>query len=87
MAEIVFLLCAITSVACAAALFRGYKKSMNRLLLWSALSFCFLALNNIFLCIDILVFPQMDFNGTAVRNALSAISGALLLSGLISELA
>lgn len=87
MAEIVFILCAITSCACAAALFRGYRKSANRLLLWGALAFCFLGLNNIFLCADMIFFPDVDMNGPAIRNFLAAIAGSLLLYGLISEMA
>ena len=87
MAETVFILCAVTSCACAAALFRGYRKSENRLLLWGALCFCFLALNNIFLCFDMIFFPEIDMHGPAIRNFLAAIAGSLLLGGLISELA
>jgi Family of unknown function (DUF5985) len=87
MAEIVFILCAVTSIASAAALFRGYKKSLNRLLLWGALSFLFLALNNVFLCADLIFFPQIDLHGSLIRNLLASISGGLLLFGLIWEIA
>lgn len=87
MAEIVFVLCAVTSIACAAALFRGYKKSDNRLLLWGGLSFLFLALNNVFLCADMIFFPDIDMHGPMIRNVLSALSGGLLLGGLITEIA
>src|SRR4051812_47405045 len=58
MAEAVFVLCAVMSVICTGALMAGYRKSRNRLLLWSAFCFLLLALNNIFLCFDLIIFPD-----------------------------
>ena len=87
MAETVFIISAIMSVVCAVALFRGYRKSMNRMLLWSCLCFVFMAATNIFLCLDLIVFPGVDMSGTLVRSFLTAIAGGLLLFGLIWEIA
>jgi hypothetical protein len=87
MSETVFILCALMSFVCSIALMRGYRESRSKLLFWSGLCFGFLALNNIFLCVDLLLFPGMDLDGPIWRNLLSAIAGMLLLYGLIGELA
>lgn len=86
MAEMVYLLCAVMSILCTTLLFRGYRKSSNKLLLWTAMSFAFMALNNIFLFIDLGVFPEMELHGPLWRNMLSSLSGGVLLYGLIWEL-
>ena len=87
MAFAVYILCAVTSLACAVLLFRGYRRSAARFLLWSSLCFCGLAVNNVILFVDQVVLP--DVEGVAgVRFALwrsvVAIAGfGLLLYGLI----
>ncbi|MGZ5279861.1 MAG: DUF5985 family protein [Pseudobdellovibrionaceae bacterium] len=85
MAEVVYALCALFSVVCASLLFRGYQSQKARLLLWSSLAFAMLALNNIVLFVDLVIYPEMDFNGPLVRSAAGAIGGVLLLFGLIWE--
>ena len=60
MAETVYVLCAITSLACAVLLMRGYVRSRARLLLWSSLCFGFLFLNNVLLFVDKVVLPEQD---------------------------
>ena len=82
MAEAVFILCALTSIACAAMLFRGYARSRARFLLWSALCFVGLMLNNLLLFIDKVVLPAVTgFCGVAFSTwrALAALAGLLLL--------
>jgi len=86
MAELVYILCAIMSVACAVMLFKQYRQNATHLILWSCLCFVGLALNNAILVIDVIIFPQVDFNGGLWRSVLSSISGSLLLFGLIWEL-
>ena len=87
MAETVYVLCALTSLACAALLFRGYSRSGARLLLWSAHCFVGLALNNVLLFVDKVVLPNQDFLAGlhfAVWRSLAAVAGlSLLLVGLI----
>lgn len=85
MAKLVFVLCALTSIICSIALAKGYRRSKNMLLFWSALCFGFLAANNVFLIIDLILLPELDMNGSYWRNMLSAMSGSLLLVGLILE--
>ena len=80
---VVYALCALTSIACAWLLLRGYARSRVRLLLWSGLCFAGLAVNNILLFIDLRVFPEADLS---LFRTIPAIAGvALLLYGLIWE--
>lgn len=82
MAKAVFLLCALTSLACAALLLRGYSRGRSRLLLWSGLCFVGLALNNGLLVVDRLVLP--DLVDLSVWRQVPAVAGiALLLWGLV----
>jgi hypothetical protein len=83
MAEAVYLLCAITSVVCAALLFRGYRASKTRLLFWSSLCFAGLALNNILLFADLVLFPTLPL--TIWRTAVAFVAILVLLFGLVWE--
>jgi hypothetical protein len=81
MAEVVYVLCALTSFACALLLWRGYRRSHTRLLFWSALCFIGLALNNAFLFLDLVVLPGWDLS---LFRGLSALIGlGCLLYGMI----
>ena len=73
MAETVYALCALTSLACAALLLRGYVRSRVRLLLWSGLCFAFLFLNNVLLFVDKVV--------DVVGLYLDPPEGAVVLAG------
>lgn len=80
MAEVVYVLCALTSVLCAGLLFRAYSGNKSRLLLWSTLCFVFLALNNILLFLDLVVVPvEIDLRwartGTAMAGLLTLVIG------------
>jgi hypothetical protein len=77
----VYLLCALTSLACAVLLLRGWRRSRQRLLLWSGLCFAGLALNNILLVIDENMIPERDLSLLRTLPALAGI--ALLLYGFI----
>ena len=87
MAEAVYILCALTSAACAVLLFRGYARSGTRFLLWSGLCFVGLALNNGLLFLDKVVIPDRDALGgvnlTLLRTLAALVGMALLLYGLI----
>lgn len=83
LAIIVYVLCAATSGLCAVLLYRGYRSSGARLLLWSALCFVGLALNNVALIIDVRVMPEVDLSTWRMVPALAGV--ALLLYGLIWE--
>ncbi len=86
MAEIIYMLCAIMSVVCAFLLYRSYRSTKARLLLWSGICFGLLAANCIFLFVDMVIFPEVYLHGPLLRQGLGAASGLVLLFGLIWEL-
>ncbi len=79
----IYILCAITSLACAWLLLYRYWKSGHRLLFWSGLCFVGMTLNNLLLVFDKLVFPDIDL--LPYRNASALVAVLLLLYGLIYE--
>ena len=87
LAVAVYLLCAATSLACAVLLFRGYRRSGARFLLWSSLCFAGLAINNVILFVDQVVLPNVEgIAGIqfAIWRSVAALVGlTLLLYGLI----
>jgi hypothetical protein len=78
---LVYTLCFLTSSACAFLLFRNYRQTRARLLLWSALCFGFIGLNNLAVIVDLLLIPDIDFSLLRVVLSLSGVS--LLLYGLV----
>ena len=61
MAAAVYVLCALTSLACAVLLLRGFQARGVRLLLWSGLAFIGFAFGNSMLVVDRLVLgPEVD---------------------------
>ncbi|MCP3100928.1 DUF5985 family protein [Myxococcus sp. K15C18031901] len=82
MAEAVYILCALTSVACAVLLLRAWKRSQSRLLLWSGLCFVGMALSNILLFVDLVILPStIDLYMPRLLATLASV--AVLLYGLI----
>ena len=81
MATAIYILCALTSLACALLLLRGYLRNRVPLLLWSALCFFGLALNNSLLFIDLSVVPTMDLS--VWRSVPALVGVGLLIYGLI----
>ena len=76
-------LAVLTCLACTVLLFRGYARSGLRLLLWSALCFVFLTLNNLLLFFDLQVFPEIDLR--PYRLVAAAVGLAFLIYGFIAE--
>ena len=83
MAEAVYVLCALTSVLCATLLLRGYATGHSRLLFWSGLCFCGLALNNGLLFLDLVIVPNVDLS--LLRSITGLLSMSVLLYGLVWE--
>jgi hypothetical protein len=81
MAEAVYLLCALTSLWCAVALFRTYLRRRTRVLLWSSLGFTGLVANNLILFVDLVVLPAFDLS--LVRAAFGALATVVLVVGLV----
>ena len=84
MAEVVYILCALTSLACAVLLIRSWWLSKSRLSLYSALCFIGLLLNNVMLVLDkVVTGPSIDLS---VWTKVPAVVGmAIFLIGLILE--
>lgn len=84
MAELVYILCAVTSVVCAGLLIRSWWTSRSQLLLYSAVCFVGLLLNNILLVFDkVVTGPEIDLS---VWTKIPAVVGlAIFLIGLIQE--
>lgn len=80
---VVYVLCVATSVICAVLLARTYARTRSRLLLWTAFSFGLLALNNLFLVLDMLVLRQIDFQPIRAITFIGAL--LVLLYGFIWE--
>lgn len=81
MAAAVYVLCALTSCACAVLLLRGYGRRRVRLLLWSGLGFVGFAIGNAMLVADVLVFPERDL--TLWRNLPTLAGVVVLVYGLV----
>jgi hypothetical protein len=79
----VFLLCAATCLLCTVLLFRAYKRTRVRLLMWSGLCFFGLMLDNLMLYADTQVFPDVPL--VIWRKVPGLIAVLLLLYGLIWE--
>ena len=80
----VYLLCFLTSTACALLLLRSYRTGGARLLRWSGLCFLLLAGYNLAVVLDLLVLPDFDFRLLRMLLALSAVS--ILLFGFVWDL-
>lgn len=80
----IYLLCVITSLVCLILLARGYARTGVRLLLWSALCFVGLALNNLLLFIDLVVLGP-DISLVTWRQATTFAALGVLLYGFIWE--
>ena len=84
MAALIYTLCALTSALAGVLLFRSYRMTRARLLLWSSLCFAFLTLNNVLLVIDRVLLP-VEADLTFWRHAAALIAVLLLLHGLLWE--
>jgi hypothetical protein len=83
MAIAIYILCTATSLLCSILLWRGYRRSGTRLLLWSCLCFLFLSMNNAMLFADRVLFPEIEMVigdlSFAVLRSVTALAGLLLL--------
>jgi hypothetical protein len=82
MAAAVYVLCALTSLACAVLLLRAYQERAVRLLLWSGLAFIGFTLSNVMLVVDRLVVgPVLDLS---IWRSVPVLAGlTVLIYGLV----
>lgn len=83
-AEIVYVLCAVTSLTAVLLLLRAYLRSRVRLLLWTTIFFLGLTVNNVLIVLDLVLFPEVSL--VAWRQMAAFISACLMLYGLIWDL-
>jgi hypothetical protein len=82
-ATAVYILCALAAFACTWLLARAYARSRVRLLLWSAICFAGLALNNVILFVDKVVVEHVDLSAWRLLPAAAGL--AALVYGLVWE--
>ena len=80
----VYILCFLTSSACAWLLGRSYARSKARLLLWSSACFVLLAGNNLMLVLDLLIFPDVNLRFGRLLLSLAAVM--VLIFGFVWDL-
>jgi hydrogenase/urease accessory protein HupE len=83
MAELIYGLCTILSLAIAVMLWRQHRRMPTRMIYWTALCFSGLALSNLLLVLDKLVVPDIDLR--VLRHTVSLLSIGMLLFGLVYE--
>lgn len=81
----VYILCFVTSLACAWLLGRSYGINGTRLLLWSCVCFAFLAMNNLVLVLDLVVWPTPEIDLRLPRLLLSLAAVVALIWGFVWE--
>lgn len=83
MAATVYILSALISLACAVLLLRSFMQTRTVLLLWAAVCFLGLTLNNALLFVDEIVATDVDLS---LWRAVPALAGMLaLVLGLLWE--
>lgn len=83
-APVVYSLCFLTSAVCGWLLVRSFMRNRTPLLLWSAICFVFLAVNNLLVVFDLIVLPLGDLSPYRLGTELAAVS--TLLFGFVWEL-
>ena len=84
---IVYVLCFLTSTACAWLLGRSYSKSGVRLLFWSSICFALLAANNLVLVIDLVIWPTPEVDLRLPRLLLALAAVGSLIWGFVWDAA
>jgi hypothetical protein len=82
---IVYILCFLTSTACAWFLGSSYRRNGTRLLLWSSVCFGFLAANNLALVLDLVVWPN-DVDLRLIRLVLALAAVIALIWGFVCDI-
>ena len=83
MGPAVYLFGFLLTLCCGVLLTRAYSNVRKRLLLWSAICFYFLALSNLIVFLDLVIFPDVDLYRWRLITA--AVGMLILLYGLIWE--
>jgi hypothetical protein len=81
---LIYLLCLLTSAGCMWLLFRAWRRTGSKMLMWSALCFVCLALNNIVVFVDVVVLPDVE-GFQPLRQLANLAAIGVLLWGFIWE--
>ncbi|MFN7143677.1 MAG: DUF5985 family protein [Myxococcota bacterium] len=81
MAAVVYVLCLLTAIVCSAALLTAHRRTRSTLLFWSGMCFALLAVNDLFVLLDIYVIQWVDLWG--IRRSLGLLAVLVMLVGLI----
>jgi hypothetical protein len=82
--ESVFVLCTTTSALCTVLLLRAYRRTHAQLLIWSALCFLLLTVNNLLVFLDLVMLPNTDLS--LVRLMSSLLATSLLVFGFVWDI-
>lgn len=75
---VVYGLCLLASLLCAGLLIRAWLQARTRLLLWTAVAFGFLSVNNLLLFVDLVLLPTQVQLWWLRQAALIAAIGVLI---------
>jgi hypothetical protein len=81
---VLFVIVVLTSFACMVLLFRAYLQSGLNILLWSALCFVGMTVNNLLLFVDLVLFPE-TIDLRAYRQAAALVGMLFMIYGFIRE--
>jgi hypothetical protein len=81
MVGLIFLLCALTALLCSGLLYKAFRNSGYKLLLWGSVCFAGLTLNHVLLIIDRFVVTFIDLSPW--RLTITLLSLIVFLYGLI----
>ena len=82
-AEVIYVLCAATSLVAAALLIRQYRHRRSPLLFWSSLAFAGFSVNNVMVYADLAMLPDTDM--ALPRALVAALAMFALVYGLTRE--
>jgi len=80
-AQTIYALCGLMSLLVTWTLIRQFKRTRSRLLLWASICFLGLALNNVILFVDYIIFPEFDL--VILRNVSAFLGISALIYGFI----
>lgn len=76
--DVLYLLCLLTSLSCCLLLIRSYRRNRSKVLLWTAVCFVLLAVDNLLVVLDLIVFPSIDLSPLRLVATLLAVSSLLI---------
>jgi hypothetical protein len=79
----VYVLGVLVTLGCGILLLRAYARVRKRMLLWSSICFLGLAVSNLLVFLDLVVFPHVDLYRWRLLTA--ALAMLILMYGLIWE--